>query len=73
MDVGTTGAEVFLIGLVIVALTASSLAAVAVGAIRANHGAWELLGELVVVSILVPVGLTYAATLLPPELFEFLR
>ena len=68
----STGAEIALAGLVILALTASCLATVTVVGVRSNHGAWEILGELVVVSVIVPTALTYLATLLPPELFEFL-
>jgi hypothetical protein len=73
MGSGTTFQELFLIGLIVASLTASSLAAVAVSGIRANLNGWALFGELAVVSVLVPTGLVYAALNLPPELLEFLR
>lgn len=73
MDFGVGSAGVLWLAVMVVAITASCLVAVAVSAVRASHNGWELFGELVVVSVLVPTGLMYAATHLPPELFEFLK
>ena len=72
MESVSSFSALFLVAVVVIAVTASCMVAVTIGGIRSNRGAWELFGELVVVSVLVPTGLIYTATLLPPELFEFL-